>query len=48
MKLIAWDDRRFNRDAKDLRFIMTHYLQAGNEERATSHSSSHRSPTKAK
>ena len=33
MKLIAWDDRRFNRDAKDLRFIMTHYLQAGNEER---------------
>lgn len=33
MKIIAWDDRRFNRDAKDLRFIMTHYLQAGNEER---------------
>lgn len=33
MKLIAWDDRRSNRDAKDLRFIMTHYLQAGNEER---------------
>lgn len=33
MKLIAWDDRRYNRDAKDLRFIMTHYLQAGNEER---------------
>jgi predicted nucleotidyltransferase len=33
MKLIAWDDRRFNRDAKDLRLIMTKYLQAGNEER---------------
>lgn len=33
MKLIAWDDRRYNRDAKDLRFVMTNYLQAGNEER---------------
>lgn len=33
MKLIAWDDRRFNRDAKDFRLIMTSYLQAGNEER---------------
>lgn len=33
MKLITWDDRRYNRDAKDLRFIMTNYLQAGNEER---------------
>jgi predicted nucleotidyltransferase len=33
MKLIAWDDRRFNRDARDLRLIMTCYLQAGNEER---------------
>lgn len=33
MKLIAWDDRRFNSDAKDLRFVMTSYLQAGNEKR---------------
>lgn len=33
MKLIAWDDRRYNRDAKDLRLIMTKYLQAGNDER---------------
>jgi predicted nucleotidyltransferase len=33
MKLIAWDDRRLNSDAKDLRFIISSYLQAGNEER---------------
>lgn len=33
MKLIAWDDRRHNRDAKDLGFIISNYLQAGNEER---------------
>jgi predicted nucleotidyltransferase len=33
MKLIAWDDRRSNREAKDLRFLMTSYLQAVNEER---------------
>jgi predicted nucleotidyltransferase len=33
MKLIAWDDRRQNSDAKDLHFIMSNYLHAGNEER---------------
>jgi predicted nucleotidyltransferase len=33
MKLIAWDDRRFERDAQDLGFIMKHYFDAGNETR---------------
>lgn len=33
MKIIAWDDRRFERDAEDLGLIMRHYLDAGNEDR---------------
>ena len=33
MKIIAWDDRRFERDAEDLGLIMGHYLDAGNEDR---------------
>lgn len=33
MKIIAWDDRRFERDAQDLGLIMRHYLAAGNESR---------------
>lgn len=41
MKLIAWDERRFNRDAKDLRFIMTHYLQTGNKGRVYGEQGNH-------
>jgi predicted nucleotidyltransferase len=41
MKLIAWDDRRENSDAKDLRFIISNYLQAGNEERVYGNKSEH-------
>ena len=33
LKLIAWDDRRFERDAQDLGLIMNHYLDAGNDYR---------------
>lgn len=33
MKLVAWDDRRFERDAQDLGLIMRFYLAAGNEDR---------------
>jgi predicted nucleotidyltransferase len=33
MKIVAWDDRRFERDAQDLGLIMRHYLAAGNEDR---------------
>lgn len=33
MKIIAWDDRRFERDAEDLGLVMRHYLDAGNEDR---------------
>jgi predicted nucleotidyltransferase len=33
MKIVAWDDRRFERDAQDLGLIMRHYLSAGNEDR---------------
>lgn len=33
MKIVAWDERRFERDAQDLGLIMRHYLAAGNEGR---------------
>lgn len=33
MKIIAWDERRFERDAQDLGLIMRHYLDAGNQDR---------------
>ena len=33
MKIVAWDERRFERDAEDLGLIMRHYLAAGNEDR---------------
>ncbi len=36
MKIIAWDDRRFERDAQDIGLIMNHYLDAGNQDRVYS------------
>lgn len=33
MKIVAWDERRFERDAQDLGLIMRHYLDAGNQDR---------------
>lgn len=36
MKIVAWDERRFERDAQDLGLIMRHYLAAGNEGRVYS------------
>ena len=33
MKIVAWDERRFERDAQDLGLLMRHYLAAGNEGR---------------
>lgn len=33
MKIVAWDERRFERDAEDLALIMRQYLDAGNEDR---------------
>jgi predicted nucleotidyltransferase len=33
MKIVAWDDRRFERDAQDLGLIMRYYLVAGHEDR---------------
>jgi predicted nucleotidyltransferase len=33
MKIVAWDERRYQRDAEDLALIMRHYLNAGNEDR---------------
>ena len=36
MKLVAWDERHFERDAQDLGLIMRHYLAAGNESRVYS------------
>jgi predicted nucleotidyltransferase len=36
MKIVAWDERRFERDAQDLRLIMRHYLDAGNQDRVYS------------
>lgn len=33
MKLIAWQQRRQSKDAKDLQLILTRYLQAGNLDR---------------
>lgn len=36
MKIVAWDERRFERDAHDLGLIMRHYLDAGNQDRVFS------------
>ena len=36
MKIVAWNDRRFERDAQDLGLIMRHYLDAGNQDRVYS------------
>jgi len=36
MKIVAWDDRRFERDAQDIGLIMKHYLNTGNEDRVYS------------
>lgn len=36
MKIIAWDDRQFERDAQDLGLIVKHYLDAGNQDRVYS------------
>ena len=36
MKIVAWADRRFERDAQDLALIMRHYLDAGNQDRVYS------------
>ncbi len=33
MKIVAWGERRFERDAQDLSLIMKHYLAVGNEHR---------------
>ena len=33
MKIVAWAERRFERDAQDLGLIMRHYLDAGNQDR---------------
>jgi predicted nucleotidyltransferase len=33
MKLVAWNDRRTAKDAKDLKLILSEYLRAGNEAR---------------
>lgn len=36
MKIVAWNDRRFERDAQDIAMIMKHYLDAGNQDRVCS------------
>jgi predicted nucleotidyltransferase len=36
MKIVAWDDRRFERDAQDLGLIMRYYLDVGNQDRVYS------------
>jgi predicted nucleotidyltransferase len=43
MKLIAWDDRRdrYRRDAEDLGFIMSNYLDAGNGDRILGEKAEH-------
>lgn len=33
LKIVAWDERRFERDAEDLGLIMRNYLDAGNQDR---------------
>jgi predicted nucleotidyltransferase len=33
MKIVAWDERRFERDVEDLALVMRHYLDAGNQNR---------------
>jgi predicted nucleotidyltransferase len=33
LKLIAWSDRQYERDAQDFALIMRHYLDAGNQDR---------------
>ena len=36
MKITAWDDRRFERDAQDLGLILKDYLDARNQDRVFS------------
>jgi predicted nucleotidyltransferase len=36
MKIVAWADRRFERDAQDLSLLMRSYLDAGNQDRVYS------------
>ncbi len=36
LKIVAWSDRHFERDAQDLGLIMKNYLDAGNQERVYS------------
>jgi predicted nucleotidyltransferase len=36
LKMVAWDDRRYERDAQDLGLIMRRYLDAGNGDRVYS------------
>lgn len=33
LKIVAWSDRHYERDAQDLGLIMRHYLDAGNQDR---------------
>lgn len=33
MKIVAWNERRFERDAEDLSLVMRYYLDAGNQDR---------------
>lgn len=33
LKIVAWHDRHYERDAQDIGFVMRHYLDAGNQER---------------
>lgn len=33
LKIVTWHDRRYERDAQDIAFVMRHYLDAGNQER---------------
>jgi predicted nucleotidyltransferase len=41
MKIIAWDNRRFERDAQDFGLIMRQYLDAGNQSRVTGDKAEH-------
>lgn len=36
LKIVAWSDRHFERDAQDLGLLMKHYLDAGNQDRVYS------------
>ena len=41
LKIVAWDGRRFERDAQDLGLIMRNYLDAGNQDRVYSEQGDH-------